>query len=503
MSDLSNLSYRGVEPASTIVSIDDDTKTVGDLPDSISNRPKLRDLADVEIPDAIKDPVAEDQFRHRQFDDSEFWRRIPAFENVSLDEFLDFGFQNRQSVTRIEQLENVLDGIVDPAFLADVKEGMARAPMNMRLSPYTLSLVDWDNPYLDPIRIQFVPVASSRRADHPRLELDSLHEREDSPTSGIVHRYPDKALFLPLDVCPVYCRFCTRSYAIGGDTGSVEKTRYRPNVERWNEVFAYVASRPELEDIVVSGGDAYMLAPRHLTTIGETLLDIPHVRRIRFASKGPAVMPMKVLTDDEWTDALVRLVDLGRKRHKEVCLHTHFNSTREITEITRLAMNRLFERGVKVRNQSVMVRGVNNDPEAMVTLVRQLSWMNVQPYYVYQHDMVKGVEDLRTRVVETLEVERSVRGSTAGFNTPTFVNDVPGGGGKRDVHSYDWYDEVTGVSVYRSPSVDEDKVYLYFDPIHLLPEEGRRRWADPAEHDAIVHEAVRAAGLVGMEFAVE
>lgn len=136
-------------------------------------------------------------------------------------------------------------------------------------------------------------------------------------------------------------------------------------------------------------------------------------------------------------------------------------------------------------------------------LVKQLSYMNVQPYYVYQHDMVQGVEELRTRIGDTVEIERHVRGATAGFNTPTFVTDVPGGGGKRDVHSYDYYDEVTGVSVYRSPSVDEEKVYLYFDPIDLLPAEGQARWADPQEQDVMIDEAIRAAGLTDLERAVE
>lgn len=483
--------------------INGDFETVGDLPQPISGRPKLEAIADVEIPEPLKDPVTRNDLRHRRFDDSEFWRAIPRFEDVSFEEFIDFKFQNRNSVTSAKQLDEFLEGLVETEFLEDVREGMAQAPMNMRLSPYVLSRVDWSNPYDDPIRIQFVPVASSRLPNHPRLQLDSLHEREDSPVPGIVHRYSDKALFLPLDVCPVYCRFCTRSYAIGGDTDSVEKFRYTPNRDRWNEVFAYIASRPEIEDIVVSGGDAFMLAPPHLKHIGETLLDIPHIRRIRLATKGPAVMPMKILTDHNWTDTLVDLVELGRKRHKEVCLHTHFNSTNEISEITRQAMNLLFERGVKVRNQSVMIAGVNDDPEEMVTLVRKLSYMNVQPYYVYQHDMVKGVEDLRTRVADTVEVERAVRGSTAGFNTPLFVNDVPGGGGKRDVHSYDHYDPTTGVSVYRSPSVNEEKVYLYFDPIHRLPEDGRKRWADPNEHHEIVDEALRAAGLQELEVATE
>lgn len=278
----------------------------------------------------------------------------------------------------------------------------------------------------------------------PVLELD---ETSDASPSNLV--------VLPLDVCPVYCRFCTRSYAIGGDTNAnADKVDYKPLVKNWERAFAYLASRPDVEDVVVSGGDTFMLPAKRIEFIGTQLLEIPHIRRIRFASKGPAVMPMKVLSDTAWTDALVRISDRGRELHKEVALHTHFNTVNEITDISREAMNHLFERGVKVRNQSVLIRRVNDDADHMINLVRQLSWMNVQPYYVYQHDMVKGVEELRTKVEDTVEIERRVRGTTAGFNTPTFVTDAPGGGGKRCVHSYDHYDPIIGVSVYRSPSVE-------------------------------------------------
>jgi lysine 2,3-aminomutase len=274
-----------------------------------------------------------------------------------------------------------------------------------------------------------------------------------------------------------------------------DKVSYRPSKERWGPAFAYIASRPEVEDVVLSGGDLYMLAPGHLDHILEVLLSIPHVRRIRLATKGPAVMPMKILTHNEWTDTVIRMAAKGRELNKEVCLHTHFNSPNEITEISREALAHLFTNGVIVRNQSVLIRGVNDDPEVMIPFVRQLAFMNVQPYYVYQHDMVKHVEELRTTVGQTIELERRVRGSTAGFNTPTFVNDVPGGGGKRDIHSLEVYDETTGISVYRSPAVDEDRVFLYFDPVHLLPREGRDRWADEEEWPLMVQEALEAAGM--------
>ena len=458
----------------------------------------LQQLAEIEVPEPIKDPIPQEEITHRKFDGGAFWHKIPAFGKTDEEEFLDWKFQNKKTVRTVEQLEATVGELVDREFLDDVKEGMRIAPMNMRLSPYVVSRIDWSEPYTDPLRRQFIPVASTRLPDHPRLQLDSLHERKDSPVRGLVHRYPDKALFLPIDVCPVYCRFCTRSYAIGGDTDKVTKHEYKPDVKRWNEAFAYVASRPEIEDIVISGGDAYMLTPKHLRYFGETLLAIPHVRRIRFATKGLAVMPMKVLTHKEWTDTIVDLTEMGRALGKEVCVHTHFNSVNEMSAITRKALDLLFKRGVKVRNQAVMIRGVNDTAEHMVEFNRKLSYVNVQPYYVYQHDMVKGVEELRTTVGQTVEIERHSRGATAGFNTPTYVNDVPGGGGKRDVHSFDHYDPVNGVSVYRSPNVDERAAYLYFDPLDQLPEEGRKRWST-GDHGAIVNDALAAAGMEDYE----
>ena len=156
-----------------------------------------------------------------------------------------------------------------------------------------------------------------------------------------------------------------------------------------------------------------------------------NIRRIRYATKGPAVMPMKLITDTEWVDALTSVVEAGRKLHKEVVLHTHFNHPREITAISKRGLDLLFERGIVVRNQSVLQRGVNDSAETMQLLVKRLGYCNVQPYYVYMHDLVRGVEDLRTTVQTGIDLEKQVRGTTAGFHTPTFVVDAPGGGGKR------------------------------------------------------------------------
>jgi lysine 2,3-aminomutase len=429
---------------------------------------------------------------HKQLLDGPFWQRIPAYREVSEEQFLDHLWQARNSITKPAKLLATLQGMVPRSFHDDVVEGFHHAPMSIRVSPYLLSLINWEDPYNDPLRLQFIPVGSRLLPDHPKLTLDSLAEQADAPVPGLTHRYPDKALFLALDTCPVYCRFCTRSYAVGVDTEEVEKVSLKAKEDRWQEVFEYVASRPELEDVVISGGDTYQLKARQIALIGESLLNMDNIRRIRFATKGPAVMPQKILTDHEWLDALTSVVELGRKLHKEVVLHTHFNHANEITAITKRAMDMLFERGVTVRNQSVLQRRVNDSVEAMQLLVKRLGYCNVHPYYVYMHDLVKGVEDLRTTVQTGLDLEKHVRGVTAGFNTPTFVVDAPGGGGKRNIHSFEYYDRDTGISVYTAPAVKPGH-FMYFDPIDTLVPEVQERWKNPAEHACMVEAALQGA----------
>jgi lysine 2,3-aminomutase len=215
---------------------------------------------------------------------------------------------------------------------------------------------------------------------------------------------------------------------------------------------------------------------------------------MRFATKGPAIMPMKIVTHKEWLDALTSIVERGRRLGKDVVLHTHYNSPEEITWITERAMAMLFERGIFVRNQSVLIRGVNDTPERMQMLVKRLGHVNVHPYYVYMHDMVRGVEELRTTVQTATDIEKFVRGSTAGFNSPTFVCDAPGGGGKRDVHSYEYYDRENGIAVYAAPSVKPGKAFLYFDPIDKLSADAQARWAVKDIQEQMIREALHRAG---------
>ncbi len=440
-----------------------------------------------------KPPVDPSSLQYRNLLEGDFWKRIPEYKNVDRKTFLDYRWQSKKSIRSAERLLASLEGIASPGLIADVKAGFKLAPMSVQVSPYLLSLINWQDPANDPLRIQFIPMGSKFLPDHPKLGLDSLGEQADAPVPGLTHRYPDKALFLVIDTCPVYCRFCTRSYAVGVDTEEVEKISLVASRRRWERTFQYIESRPELEDIVISGGDSYNLRSDWIREIGTRLMKMENIRRIRFASKGLAVMPSKVLTDDAWFSALSEVHQLGRSLGKEVAFHTHFNNAAEITDISRQALRRMFDAGILVRNQSVLIRGVNDTAEKMKLLVKRLGWVNAHPYYVYVHDLVQGGEEMRTTVQTAIDLEKYVRGSTAGFNTPTFVVDAPGGGGKRNAPSFEHYNRDTGISVYAAPSVKPGKLFPYFDPIDKLAPEYQERWADKEQQKIMLNNAIQAA----------
>ncbi|MBV8723635.1 MAG: KamA family radical SAM protein, partial [Candidatus Eremiobacteraeota bacterium] len=201
----------------------------------------------------LKPPASPAQFDYKNLKQGEFWRHIPAYKDVDEATFLDHLWQQKNAVKTADELLAAIKDVCTPEFYADAEAGFKRAPMAVRVSPYAIALIDWNDPVSDPIRRQFVPLGSTLLPDHPRLTLDSLHEQSDSPVPGLVHRYVDKALFLPLNTCPVYCRFCTRSYAIGPDTENVDKVALAKTPKQWEDAFKYIAERPELEDIVISG----------------------------------------------------------------------------------------------------------------------------------------------------------------------------------------------------------------------------------------------------------
>lgn len=436
-----------------------------------------------------------DELKHREFREDDFWKAIPAWKDVTRAEFSDHLWQMKHSIKKVEQVKTVLGGLCSEAFYQDMLEGQKITPMNIRITPYIFALMDWSDPDNCPMRKQFLPIGSQFLPDHPYYESDSLHEDIDSPVPTITHRYHDKVLFLPTTICPVYCSYCTRSRLIGGSTEAVEKETYGVNQGRMDVAFDYIRSHPEIEDVVISGGDAFMMTAKQITFIGENLLNIPHIRRLRFATKGIAIYPQKILTDHEWFNALNGVHKKAREMGKSVVIHTHFSSPKEITIFSKQAMDRLFAEGIIVRNQAVLQEGVNDNINEMVLLIKQISYINIQPYYVYMHDMVPGCEHFRTTIAEGEALEKAVRGMTAGFNTPTFVCDAPGGGGKRHVASYEYYDRENGISVWTAPNVKPGEVFFYFDPIRKLSKEAQARWASKETREAMIAEAKKMAGF--------
>src|SRR5436190_3208157 len=411
------------------------------------------------------------------------WRRFKLWENVSSSDFEDNSWQDRHAITRLPQLRAALDGVVSSSLLAEIEAGLSRTGMSIRLNPYMMCLIDWSNADTDPIRRQFLPMRCEQEEDHPCLEVDSLAERQHSPVTSIVHRYPDKVLFLVTSVCPVYCQYCTRSYAVGQDTQLIVKDHVT-SAQNWLPALDYIRAHPEIEDVVVSGGDLARLKPAHVRLLGNALLDIEHVRRVRLATKVLSVQPMKILTDHDWVAAIMELVGRARSMFKDVCVHTHFNHPNEITPMVEAAMRRLHEQGILVPNQAVLLRGVNDDARTLRSLIKRLGRINIHPYYVYLCDMVKATEHFRLPLPTAQRLEKEVRGITAGFNTPLFIVDTPSG--KRDVHSAEFHDAEYGVSGFISPAVTGGLLRYYFDPIRSLGHTAAQTWASADAREAIL-----------------
>lgn len=305
------------------------------------------------------------------------------------------------SITTAEELAAKLD--VDAAALAEVGD---RYPM--RINPYYLGLIKAPG---DPIWRQAVPDAEELH-DEVCLE-DPLSEESQSPVPNLVHRYPDRVLFMVCSECAMYCRFCTRKRKVGGEDMVITKRTIEQGI-------AYIRSRPEIRDVILSGGDPLLLGDDRLDWILGELRAIPTVEIIRIGSRVPVTLPQRVTPE---------LADMLR-RHHPIYINTHFNHPDEITPESTRACAILADVGIPLGNQTVLLRGVNDDPEVMLRLMRKLLTIRVKPYYIYQADLVRGTDHFRTSVEEGLAIIGALRGHTSGLGVPAYVIDAPGGGGK-------------------------------------------------------------------------
>ncbi len=281
----------------------------------------------------------------------------------------------------------------------------------LSVTPYYFSLIDWDNPD-DPVRIQAVPSFKEIGLAGMGME-DPLDEKGHSPVPGLVHRYPDRVLMVLTDICPMLCRHCTRKreWRHGG---------WVHNAEEIERMLDYIRKTPGVRDVVISGGDPLTLSTRRLEEVLAGLRQIKHVEMIRIGTRFPVVLPQRI--DDELCSML--------SKYGPIWVNTHFNHPREITPEAAQACDKLLRAGIPVNNQSVLLRGVNDTVETQLKLCHELLRIKVRPYYLFQCDEVQGTEHLRTPVETGIKIIEGMRGHTSGLAVPTFVIDLPQGGGK-------------------------------------------------------------------------
>jgi lysine 2,3-aminomutase len=281
----------------------------------------------------------------------------------------------------------------------------------VEITPYFISLIDPLDPH-DPIRRQVVPTASEMTPFTAMME-DSLAEDRHSPVPGLVHRYPDRVLMLITTQCASYCRYCTRSRIVGDPTATFSRAEFEMQLE-------YLERTPQVRDVLLSGGDPLVLAPKILEEIISRLREIPHIEIVRIGSRVPVFLPMRV-TDE--------LCDMLQKYHP-LWLNIHVNHPNEITAELAAATDRLSRAGIPLGNQTVLLSGVNDCVHIQRQLVQDLVRLRVRPYYLYQCDLVEGAGHFRTPVAKGIEIIEGLRGHTSGFAVPQYIVDAPGGGGK-------------------------------------------------------------------------
>jgi len=334
--------------------------------------------------------------------------RARAFPDIADDDWNDWTWQLRSRLRTLRDLELVF--VLDEDERKTIERIGGRLPVG--ITPYYASLISPDDP-ADPLRKTMIPVGGEliRGAGEA---LDPLDEDGDTTVPGLVHRYPDRVLFLVTNFCATYCRYCTRARLVG-HTGE-----YHFNRAQYQSALDYIAAHPEIRDVLLSGGDPLTMNDERLAWILERLRQIPHVEFIRIGTKLPAVLPQRITPE---------LVTMLRRFHP-LWMSIHFMHPTELTPEVAEACGRLADAGIPTGSQTVLLRGVNDEVPTLKALNQGLLRMRVRPYYLYQCDPIVGSEHLRTPVSKGLEMIEGLRGHTTGYAVPTFVVDGPGGGGK-------------------------------------------------------------------------
>jgi lysine 2,3-aminomutase len=428
------------------------------------------------------------------------WRRLPGWADVTPEQWESAQWQRAHCVKNSRQLRAITGTGLSDEFFGDLEQDQReRATMSMLIPPQMLNTIApalaADDPgftrawYADPVRRYMLPVASDREVEwpsHPYAQRDSLHEAEMWAAEGLTHRYPTKVLAELLPTCPQYCGHCTRMDLVGNSTPTVTKHKMSlARADRFEAMLDYLKRTPEVRDVVVSGGDVANLPWPRLESFLSALLELESIRDIRLASKALMGLPQHWLSA-EVRAGMERVATTARSRGVSLAIHTHVNAAQSVTPLVARAAAAMFEAGVRdVRNQGVLLRGVNSTPTELLDLCfALLDGARIMPYYFYMCDMIPGAEHWRVTVAEAQALQSAIMGYLPGFATPRVVCDVPYVG-KRWVHQVARYDAARGISYwkknYRTAIEGDDPLaldreYAYYDPIHLLPDEGQEWW---------------------------
>jgi lysine 2,3-aminomutase len=360
------------------------------------------------------------------------------------------GISIRPATTLREPAELVERGLVPVEDLAALEKVAARYAI--AVTPEVAALIDPDDP-LDPIARQYIPSAEELVAE-PNEKPDPIGDDARSPVSGIVHRYPDRVLFKLVHVCAVYCRFCFRREMVGpGKATTLSEGAY-------NNALAYIRAHSEIWEVILTGGDPLMLSPRRLSEVMTDLARIDHVKVIRIHSRVPVAEPERV---NAKMLAALKVADAT------TWVSVHANHVRELTPNARAACAAIIDAGIPMVSQTVLLRGVNDDPETLEALMRGFVECRIKPYYLHHGDLAPGTSHLRTTLARGQEIMRALRGRLSGLCQPEFVIDIPGGHGKAPAGPNYLSVEKSFSEDREQPAETRYRIVDYCGDVHLYP----------------------------------
>jgi lysine 2,3-aminomutase len=334
------------------------------------------------------------------------YKRAPVYADVPDEQWCNWRWQLSNRINTLEEFERVI-----PLTESERKALSAANLFRVDITPYFISLINPDDPN-DPIRKQVVPTAAELVPFTSMMD-DSLAEDRHSPVPGLVHRYPDRVLMLVTTQCASYCRYCTRSRMVGDPAATFSRAEFEMQLD-------YLKRTPQVRDVLLSGGDPLVLAPKILEEILRRLREIPHIEIVRIGSRVPVFLPMRITSE---------LTDMLQKYHP-LWMNIHVNHPNEISAELADAADRLTRAGIPLGNQAVLLAGVNDNVDIQRELVQKLVRIRVRPYYLYQCDLVHGAGHFRTPVGKGIEIMEGLRGHTSGYAVHQYIVDAPGGGGK-------------------------------------------------------------------------